>query len=296
MVLESLISPMNAERHPKEMMIFGMIYSFIAAILAYWVFNQYASIVLVFLTTMAASPLIYKIIRYEEKKDTENYSEKNLLKEHNKALSAFMWLFLGVTIMLSIMYVVLPAEKASTLFEAQIDTITQINGKVIEETSKTGVTEGVEVGRLSSSQIFSNIFLNNIRVLIFCILFSFLYGIGALFILMWNASVIAVALGGFIKEQIYMRLTEFGSLSFIHYFNSVSLGILRYSIHGVPEILAYIIAGLAGGIISVAIIRYDFTTKNFEKIIFDTSNLLIISLGVLFVAALLEVYVTPIFF
>lgn len=279
MVLESLVSPSGAEKHPQQMLLFGAIVSIIAVIVSFWVFNKYTSIVLVFLTTFAAAPLIYNIIRLEEKKDTENYSERGLLKEHSKAINAILYFFIGVTLMLSTIYIFLPAEKVSIVFEAQQDTITQINGKVTD-----------------STQVFKSIFLNNIRVLVFCILFSFLYGMGALFILNWNASVIAVAIGGFVKEQIAFRSVELGTVSLTGYLNSVTLGLLRYSIHGIPEIAAYVIAGLAGGIISVAIIRYDFTTKNFEKIIFDTSNLLILSFTVLFIAALLEVYITPAFF
>jgi len=77
------------------------------------------------------------------------------------------------------------------------------------------------------------------------------------------------------------------------YFYVIGFSILRYAIHGVPEILAYIIAGLAGGIISVAVIRHDFGTKNFERIILDASDLILIAVFVLFIAAGLEVYVTP---
>ena len=52
----------------------------------------------------------------KEKKDTENYNEKTLLKEHSKAIKSFLWMFIGVTIMLSIVYLIVPEAK---LFEAQ---------------------------------------------------------------------------------------------------------------------------------------------------------------------------------
>ncbi|MBR9675828.1 stage II sporulation protein M [Candidatus Woesearchaeota archaeon] len=279
MVIESLISVKNAEKHPKEMIFFGGLYSLVAVFISFWVFREYSSIVLVFLTTMAASPLIYKMIKYEEKKDTQGYSEKNLLKEHAKALSSIMWMFIGVTLMLTLIYMALPQQNTITLFDAQISTLTQLNGQAT-----------------ASYTFFSRIFFNNIRVLVFCILFSFLYGIGALFILNWNASVIAVALGNFILEKISEKTAILGGIGVGGYLSSVTSGLLRYSLHGIPEILAYVIAGLAGGIISVAIIRYDFTTKNFEKILFDTSNLLVLSIGVLFFAAIIEVYITPLFF
>ena len=62
------------------------------------------------------------------------------------------------------------------------------------------------------------------------------------------------------------------------------------------EILAYFVAGLAGGIISSAVIRHDFGTKKYEKIILDSAVLLLISVVMIVVAAFLEVYVTPMFF
>ena len=101
---------------------------------------------------------------------------------------------------------------------------------------------GSAVG-LSDISLFTLIFFSNLKVLVFCILFAVLYGVGAIFILTWNASVIGTAIGNFIR----LRLAESSN-----YFYVASLGLLRYMIHGIPEILAYFIAGLAGGIISMA--------------------------------------------
>jgi uncharacterized membrane protein SpoIIM required for sporulation len=56
------------------------------------------------------------------------------------------------------------------------------------------------------------------------------------------------------------------------------------------------IAGLAGGIISVAVIRKDFSTDNFQKIMFDAALLLLLAIGVVFIAALIETFVTPLVF
>ena len=119
------------------------------------------------------------------------------------------------------------------------------------------------------------------------ILFAFIYGLGAIFILTWNASVIGTAIGIFVRSK-----TIAGSSVLL----SVPLGLYRYFLHGIPEILAYFVGGLAGGIISVAIINHDFGTKKFEKIILDSSELITLSLIILFVAALIECYITPLIF
>jgi len=71
------------------------------------------------------------------------------------------------------------------------------------------------------------------------------------------------------------------------------LGIARYMIHGIPEIAAYFIAALAGGIISVAIIRKDLRGERTWKILQDSLILIIIALIILVIGALIEVYITP---
>ena len=140
------------------------------------------------------------------------------------------------------------------------------------------------------------IFSHNMSVLFFCVFFAFFYGAGAIFILAWNASVIGAAIGNFIRRGLADILTKMGFLSIGSYLQVFSLSLLRYMTHGIFEILAYFIAGLAGGIISVAVIRHDFASKDFNHIIADSLDLLIIAIIVLFVAALVEVYITPLMF
>jgi len=288
MVLESLLNPFKAEIHPKRMFLVGFLYSSVAILLSLWIFQQHASLVMVFLTVIASTPLIYNTIKYEEQKDLTDMPEKTLLKEHRKALSFFMYLFFGITLSCTVWYIFAPSGMISNLFGVQTKTIIEINSSVIKFGSTGFVMQFVRA--------FSRIFFNNLKVLIFCILFSFIYGMGAIFILTWNASVIGVAIGNFIRSSLAKIEGVFGFNSIATYFQIVSVGLLRYAIHGVPEILAYFTAGLAGGIISIAVIRHDFGTRKFEKIILDSSDLLLISFGLLFLAALLEVFVTPLLF
>lgn len=283
MVLESLISPANAEKRPAQMLILGFVYATIGTFLALWVFKTESSLIMVFLTAMAAVPLMYNTIKMEEEKDLEGMEESWLMKEHAKALSAFMYLFIGMTIAYALWYTVLNPETISVLYQAQANTIKAIN---------PGAT-GLAVGGFNT---FTRIFLNNVRVLIFCILFSFLYGSGAIFILAWNGSVIGTAIGNFIRNNLAEAAHLIGWEKASHYFSHISIGLFMYVIHGVPEILAYFVAGLAGGIISIAAIRHDFGTQKFEHILLDSADLLLLSLIILFIAGVLEVWVTPLFF
>ena len=148
-------------------------------------------------------------------------------------------------------------------------------------------------GNSTQTALLSKIFLNNIKVMIFCILFSFLYGSGAIFILTWNASVIGAAAGNFIRTHMAQFAGAVGLHKIGAYFYVTSLSILRYAVHGIPEILSYVVAGLAGGILSMALVRHDTGTKVFENVLLDVSDLVLLSVLILFIAGLLEVFVTP---
>ncbi len=285
MVLESLISPFKAEKNPSELLFIGAIFSTVAIILSLWIFKSESSLIMVFLTTMAALPLIYNTIKMEEEKDLEGMKESWLLKEHGKALKAFIYLFLGATIAYVLWYVLLSSSTINILFSAQSDTINTIRSSV------TG-----RLTLLAGMNVFSKIFFNNIKVLVFCILFSFVYGSGAIFILVWNASIIGTAIGNFIRIEIAKAAAMIGFDKIAHYFQVVSIGLFKYAIHGIPEILGYFIGGMAGGIVGIAVIRHDFGTKKFEHVLLDTADLILLSIGILFLAAILEVWITPLIF
>ena len=283
MVLEALITPFRAEKKPWEMFFLGMIYSSVAILISLMIFNKQAGIVSVFLTVFACIPLIYQATKIEESKDRQNVKEFFLLKEHSKALFFFFCLFIGIMVSYTLWYLLLPTSTVSNLFSIQIETIGQINMDV------TGNFANPE-------KIFPIIFLNNMKVLVFCILFSFFYGFGSLFILTWNASVIAAAVGSYVRDHLSSFASVLGFTKIAIYLQYFSLGILRYMTHGFAEILAYFVAGLAGGIISIAVVNHDFRSENFEKIIIDSTSLVLLSIAILFIAALIEVYITPAIF
>jgi uncharacterized membrane protein SpoIIM required for sporulation len=289
MVLESLINPKNAEGHPFEMLLLGFLYASIALFLSLWIFNNESAIVMVLLTVIASLPLMYNIIKQEEEKDIQIASEMTLLKQHAKALNALTFLFIGFVLAFSLWYVILPSDIAESAFSAQIKTIQQINSNSVSDLSATAAAS-------AHSSLFLQIFANNIKVLLFCIFFAFFYGAGAIFILTWNATVISAAIGNFFRTNLSSYANTLGFVGVASYFQVFSLALLRYLLHGIPEIIAYFIGGLAGGIISIAVIKHEIGTKRFRHILFDSMDLVLLAVFVLFVAGLIEVYATPLFF
>lgn len=283
MVVEALMFPLKAEKKPWQMFFIGFLYTSIGILLALWIFREQASLIMVFMITMAALPIFYNTMKLEESKDMLIDTETALLREHNKAIIFFMYLFVGITIACAVWYAVLPTQTINQLFDKQIGTIQTINNQV----------SGNVIINLS---MFWKIFFNNMKVLAFSILFALIYGAGAIFILAWNATVIGAAIGNFIRANISSYTSSLGMLQAGNYFHVVSLGLLKYSVHGIPEIAAYFYGGLAGGILSVALIRKHFKTEKFSAVLLDFSELVMIAIGFLVAAAFLEIYVTPVLF
>ena len=272
-MLEMLISPRKAERRPIELFFVGIFYASLSMLLVNWIFSQdavlskYSGILVVTFTVMFSMPFVYYTIRLEERKINSERGVFSLISEHKKAIYALMWLFLGFVLAFSVLYVALSSNQS---FKAQIETYCLINrpSAFDECVSQYDTTGGYikSTGFASSSgERLLSIFSNNLYVLIFTLIFSLIFGAGVIFILAWNASVIAAAIGIFAKSEI----------------SSVPMGLLRYMLHGIPEIASYFIIALAGGIISSAVIKHQLGTERFWGVLQDTINLIILSVVIL---------------
>jgi len=283
-MLEMLINPRKAERHPWELFFVGLFYASLAMILVDWVFardavlSKYSGVLLVTFTVLFSMPFVYYTLKLEESKITRSIGTLSLLREHRRALSTFLWLFLGFVVAFAFWYVIFSANMS---FKAQIETYCVINRPAQVEACLGEYTttneKVVAIGSTAASDRFMLIFFNNIYVLIFTLIFSLAFGAGVIFILAWNASVIAAAIGIFTKSSI----------------GCFHAGLIRYLIHGIPEIASYFIVAIAGGMVSVAVIRHEAGTPKFWEVLQDSLNLIVIALIVLLLAAIMEVFFTP---
>jgi len=283
-MFEMILNPRRSERRPWEMLIIGIIYSSLSVILVNWIFSsdivlaKYSGILVVTFTVMFSIPFFYYMIRLEESKDLEIDRSISLLKEHGKAIHSLLWLFLGFVIGFSFWFIVLGNVDN---FRAQIETYCIINSPSNYEgcVSQYGVKAGA-TGFATSTNLLLGIFTNNLYVLIFTVIFSVIFGAGGIFIIAWNATVISAAVVIFSKSNLI----------------NLPISISRYLIHGIPEIGAYFIGTLAGGIIGISIIKKEYRTDKFWNILHDSLLLIIIAIVILIFSALIEVFITPIFF
>jgi uncharacterized membrane protein SpoIIM required for sporulation len=285
-MFEMLISPRHAEQKPHRLFFVGMLYVSLSFLLVNLIFfrdpvlSKHSSILLITFTVIFSMPFIHSLIRTREVNSIMEEDERKLFKPHLQAISAIIFLFLGFLAAFTLWYCVLPQTMVVNNFNTQIEQFCKINirGSFDDCLNQYGLSS-ITGNAVGDSDLY-NIFVNNLYVLLFILIFSLTFGAGAIFILAWNASVIAAAIGMLVRNS-FMQLPA---------------GLLMYLTHGIPEIVAYIITALAGGILSTAVIRRDMAHGRFRNIISDFLIFMMIALLILFFAAMVEVYITPMLF
>lgn len=257
MVLEKLISLRAALSKPWMMFAVGGIVSVACLLVALIVFGESIGMFTSFLITIAMSPFMANLLRYEEACTEDEFKDRrqlSIIQRHSDMLSVYTSFFLGMILTMSIIFLMLPAAQVEVIFEDQISEIQIIRGAFL------------------NMSIFERILINNVSVLIITFLFSFLFGAGAIFILSWNASVLATAIGLASKS--------------IGGFHGLPMAVMVFFPHGSLEILAYFIGAIAGGIVSAAVTRDR--SRYFWPVIGDSAKFLLVAMVFLVLGAVIE--------
>ena len=264
MVLEDILPVRILENKPIYMFFLSIVITAISVFIAHFIFPEYAGIVMPLLVTVAMSPLVYNIFTIEEeteRKEAEHKINLNFMGRHGETMLLFGLFFAGSFVTFFILAILLPDSFTSSIFLPQMEAISAIS-----DISGAAVLSGP----------LNLIIMNNLKVMFFAFLLSFLMGAGAIYILSWNASILAVYLASFINRGL---LSEF--------FNR-SLGIIP---HAPVEIIAYFLAGMAGGILSAGLLREHLESKEFALVFKDSLKLLALSVLAVLVGAFLEVVI-----
>lgn len=269
MVLESLFPAKKIINKPIDMLLMSFVVSIVCTLSAYFIFPAYAGIIAPLLVTAAMTPVILRIFGIEEelvRKEAEKKINVGFFDRHGETIQLFSLFFIGNFLAFFLIALLSPADFAATSFSPQLEDIKRIRGAASAEISGNAVEDS----------FLNMITINNLKVMGFSFLLSFLFSTGALFILSWNASILAVFFAAILRRG------EFEA------FLSTTIGIIP---HAPVEMLAYFLAGIAGGILSVGIIREKFGTKEFNLVARDSLILLGLGIASVLLGAYLEVYV-----
>lgn len=273
MVLERVISAEWMERRPLYALILGLVYTLIGYFTAVIFFGEHTSIAMLFLTTLLLVPSLIIIISLEEKKESKE-GLKHFFHNHKKIFEIFLFVFIGIFIG----YLVIGTFSTSfdTVFSYQTTYLLE-KGSIGTEVMEGIGTYGHDVPKF---QHFSGILTANLITAIIFFLLSFFYGAGGIFLILLNASIFA---------SFIIYLTRFFKTSILSLIGA-------FSIHMIPEICGFLLAAIAGGVISKAIITEKLGGPRFKNVMRDAMVLLVIAFVVIAVAAFLESYVSaPLF-
>lgn len=275
-MLESFLELEKIREKPYLVFVWSIIISSIAVMLArqlsYVVRVSNVSMNLngIFIVLFTIVPSVYFVTQMikseeeiEEKELVKKY-EKRIWERHSTDITILLFFFFGLVISFSVWSFFMPGD-----FMIQIEKLCQ-HQTGLEACGSYGFT-----GHATQTQtlLFSKYLVNNLQVMVFAFIFSLLFGAGAVFIITWNASVLGVAI-----SQNSMFLWEIGPKT------------IPYLPHGLFEIGGYLVAGLAGGILSAAIIRGHHRRSVFKRVTLDSILLLIISIVLILVGAGIEAY------
>jgi uncharacterized membrane protein SpoIIM required for sporulation len=289
-MLELLVFPKEGEKKPGVLFLVGFVYASLSYLLVHFVFgrdvvlSRYSGLLVAVFATLFSIIFVHYSMRLDEEedlKDDEKDDIKSIMREW-KILSMFLWLFLGFIVAFSFWQVVF---SSSIAMNAQIETYCVLKNPMdyttcFNQYNSTGIIKGIDTTPTGS---FGAIFMNNLLVFIFIIIFSLLFGAGSIFIIAWNASIISVVIGLSVKYSL----------------SNLAGGISKFMIHGIPEIAGYFIAAMAGGMVSFTLMGYlhnSITRDNLRKIIRHAAMFLLVGILVLALGALIEVFITPLFY
>lgn len=265
-MIDILLKAYLIEKKPSYGIVLGFVFACLGMGFSYLVFKDEPSFPAIFLTTLALTPVVIRLIKNEE---WEPKFEK-ILQRHKKVIEIYFYLFFGMSIAFALFYILLPESTSGLIFSEQVKKFGA--GLFSLEFNLDFL--------LKQSALFSSIVINNLGLMFFFFLLSLFYGSGSLLLLSWNASILGVMWGRMAKTMLFLN----DPLVFVAntFFNFPYL---------LPEVLAYFLASIAGAIVSL-----NLTKKTKIGIaMLDSLFFLITSIIIIIIAGVIEVFMLTYF-
>ncbi len=261
MVLEQLYTIDVLRKKPVLSFLLGLGHTVFATFFALLIFPQDPALVIVAVASMLLIPSLHTFALIEEAAErAEGIAQ--IVKHNYDFYKVYLFIFLGSFIVFAFFSAFLPGLAANHLFKQQVSVLT---------------------GGAFSAGLFTELFMNNIQVILLCFLIAIVAGNTGIFMIIWNASVWGTIFGIIAKSA----AINLGASA------PVLLGLVLLSVvpHVIIEISSYILAVIAGTVISKGIVSEGIFSRAFGRILALNLGLLIIAILVLVIGAGVEAYV-----
>ena len=275
MVLEHIVPEKWLEKRAWSAFLLGGFYSIIGIIIARFLFAADPALPAVAFTSLFILPELYTLFKMEEE-EQENDAGSDIRAfwhDNGDFFRVMLGIFLGILLIYSLAAMVLPSFSVNSLFREQLAMRSGGFGAA-------GMATGAAI---QSDGLFMRLLLNNGMVLTAVFVVAFLAGDGAIFLLAWNASVWGTIFG--VTARNVAIVTQGDPFT---YFMII---VFTVTPHVLLEGSAYILAAMAGGLISRAILKDGFGSKRFNEVLQDNATIIGLAILCLVVGVLVETYV-----
>lgn len=242
MVLEHLFPDKLWEKHFSYAALLGFFYAIISILIASAVFGGNTGIVSVMFVTLFLLPSLKQVFKEEEliEEQEKRFSIKRLLLDNRKALRIYGGVFVGVFFAYLCATFLLPQWGISVI------------NLVREQLFLDPAVAGRATGAVS---MFARILANNWLVLLIAFVFALIWSDGALFFVSWNAS----AWGAIFGFRAYTAALAMNASPWLVLGQELGIVVWHTAIEG----SAYILAAVAGSVISVEVMKKSDELKRF---------------------------------
>lgn len=247
----------------------GVFFTLVSFVASYILFQRttFVGVAAVIFTIALAMPIVIKFL------ESAKINDENFFSKTKHMLDFYIYFFIGAFVVFFLVSLIMPSKVLTS--EQLYGSATRI---ILPQ-------QGIPAPPIEEFSLFMRIWSNNNYVMVVAFVLSLLYGAGSLLLMVLNASIFASSLSDIIRQSI--TGTDFFS---VFSFMSCNMGIMLF--HMIPEVIAYLLAAIAGGMLSHAVVKEKLLSRNFFDAVRRSILIFVISMVVLTVGALIETNVS----
>ncbi len=203
------------KKRPETAFLIAGFFVLIGFVASFFIFYSDLSIGMVAFSSLLMLPFVIKISEYHKEKKSRKFNPNAVLKTHDKIVQFYVFLFFGMAISYIVLFSTLPDGMVNEAFSNQLSKFSP--------------------GKFTAPSYFE-IILNNMQIVVLAFSLSIFFGAGSVFVLNYNASIIGAFYGFAIRAML-------GNVP-------VTVNLISLIPHTFLEIMAYLLAAIAGGILA----------------------------------------------
>jgi len=270
MVLEKIVPAAWLERKASYAFLVGAFYSILGIILARLLFASDPAIPAIAFTSIFLLPELYAIFAIEEAQQ-EKRKKVSLIavwRDNGDFFRVYLGMFLGILLVAMIGSIILPSLTVNALFQDQL-------------AMRSGGFAAS--GNAAGSGLFTDLLANNAIVLAAVFFVALLAGDGAILLITWNATLWGAIFGVTARNAAYVT----NGNPFV-FFGKI---LATVTPHMLLEASAYILAAMAGGLISRAAEKDGWGSNAFSRVLQENMIILVLAVVAVVIGCAVETFV-----